>query len=92
MAACRSMVRTLVMHVLIFTAAAPASAMVRHVPGDYPTIQVAINASTLGDEMLVDPSTYVEHTVLACLEADGICRLTIIGSHPVKRAGSGRPQ
>lgn len=32
-----------------------------HVPGDYPTIQAAINASSSGDTILVDPGTYIEN-------------------------------
>ena len=35
-------------------------AMARRVPTDYPTIQAAVDASTNGDTVLVDPGTYVE--------------------------------
>ncbi len=31
------------------------------VPGDYATIQTAINAATVGDEIIVSPDTYVEN-------------------------------
>ncbi len=33
-------------------------ATVRHVPGDYPTIQAAINASVTGDQVLIASGTY----------------------------------
>ncbi len=35
-----------------------ADATVRHVPGDYPTIQAAINSSVDGDVVLIAPGTY----------------------------------
>jgi hypothetical protein len=38
-----------------------ASAAMITVPGDYATIQAAINASSSGDEIVVSPSTYVEN-------------------------------
>jgi hypothetical protein len=37
-----------------------ASAAVLNVPGDFPTIQAAINAAAPGDMILVSPGTYVE--------------------------------
>ncbi|MEN3332220.1 MAG: serine protease [Blastocatellia bacterium] len=38
-----------------------ASAAIRRVPTDYPTIQQAINASVNGDTVLVSPGTYLEN-------------------------------
>src|SRR6185503_4343889 len=38
-----------------------AKATLRRVPADYPTIQLAINASVSGDTVLVSPGTYVEN-------------------------------
>lgn len=37
-----------------------AGAVTVHVPGDYPTINAAIDASSTGDIILVDPGTYDE--------------------------------
>jgi len=37
-----------------------AASTILHVPGDYPTIQAAIDAAVAGDTVLVDPGTYVE--------------------------------
>jgi hypothetical protein len=36
------------------------ASVTRHVPSEYPTIQSAINASSNGDTVLVDPGQYVE--------------------------------
>ncbi|MHC4946431.1 MAG: NosD domain-containing protein, partial [Planctomycetota bacterium] len=49
--------------VLIFVIFIPvvAFAAVIHVPGDYPTIQEAIDAAEVLDTVLVDPGTYVEN-------------------------------
>ncbi len=38
-----------------------ASATIINIPGDYPTIQQGIDASTDGDTVLVQPGTYVEN-------------------------------
>lgn len=38
-----------------------AEAFIIHVPGDYTTIQGAINASSNGDTILVEPGTYFEN-------------------------------
>ncbi|MCH8913306.1 MAG: hypothetical protein IIA33_07020, partial [Planctomycetes bacterium] len=40
---------------------ASASAGIITVPGDYPTIQAAINASQDRDEVVVSPGTYFEN-------------------------------
>ncbi len=39
----------------------PVSATIINIPGDHPTIQDGINASTDGDTVLVQPGTYVEN-------------------------------
>lgn len=39
----------------------PASATIINIPGDYPTIQEGINASSDGDTVLVQPGMYVEN-------------------------------
>jgi len=57
---------------LLLLVASLASATVRHVPGDFPTIQQAIDASTSGDEVLVAPGTYGEQIQLIGPAADGI--------------------
>jgi len=44
--------------------ATPALAMTWNVPGDFPTIQQAINASTSGDIVLVAPGTYTENLLI----------------------------
>jgi serine protease len=41
--------------------ARPAPAKVIHVPGDYSTIQAALDASKIGGTVLVDPGTYKEN-------------------------------
>jgi hypothetical protein len=40
-----------------------ASGTIIHVPGDYPTIQQGIDATDMGDTVLVDPGTYYENIV-----------------------------
>ncbi|MFC1635665.1 right-handed parallel beta-helix repeat-containing protein [Planctomycetota bacterium] len=47
--------------VLLLIAATQSSAETRSVPADYGTIQLAINASTHGDVVVVAPGTYVEN-------------------------------
>lgn len=58
-----------------------------HVPGDYPTIQQAIDASVNGDSVLVDPGTYVEninfHGKAITVQSTGSMSTTIIdGGQP----------
>ena len=42
----------------------PAAADILHVPGDFPTIQLAINAAVDGDEVVVHPGTYIDNIIL----------------------------
>ena len=54
--------RTGVLAILFFlTAFLPASAAIINVPDDYGDIQTAINASSSGDTVLVQPGSYVEN-------------------------------
>ena len=46
---------------LVGTIASQAEAVVRNVPGDFPTIQGALNASANGDTVLVAPGNYPEN-------------------------------
>jgi hypothetical protein len=70
-------------------AAATASATVRHVPGDFPTIQGAMAASTFGDEVLVDPGTYIGPINVT----DGVRLASTAGPEVtiIKNVGSGEP-
>lgn len=52
--------RTIIIAV-IWAIYSSASATIINVPGDYPTIQTGINASTDADTVLVQPGTYVEN-------------------------------
>lgn len=47
--------------IIVGTAFSTASATIINVPGDHATIQGAINASTNGDTILVQPGTYIEN-------------------------------
>lgn len=44
-------------------------ATVRNVPGDFATIQAAMNASSSGDEVVVAPGTYAENIVLTAVHS-----------------------
>jgi hypothetical protein len=61
---------------------APAFAATIHVPGDYPTIQQALDAAVPGDRILVDPGTYHEnldfHGKNVFLAATGGAGVTIL--------------
>src|SRR5262249_26023731 len=48
--------------------ATPALAATYSVPGDFPTIQLAINASVSGDVINVDPGTYPENIVVGAAQ------------------------
>lgn len=57
------------------TAYATCDQTVKNVPGDYPTIQAAIDASSFGDTIKIAAGTYNEDLTLAsgiCLEGAGI--------------------
>jgi len=54
--------KTLVLTILLMgLLSLPLSARIRHVPGDYSTIQEGINDCSGGDTVLVHPGTYTEH-------------------------------
>lgn len=57
--------------VLATLAPCPAAAVTRNVPADYATIQLALNASTAGDVVLVAPGTYHE-TLQFPVAQDGV--------------------
>ncbi|HKE01580.1 MAG TPA: right-handed parallel beta-helix repeat-containing protein [Planctomycetota bacterium] len=58
-----------------------------HVPGDFPTIQAAIDASAPGDTILVKKGVYAEAVVLSARS-----NLTIVGlGHPVVAPASAAP-
>jgi serine protease len=57
-----------------------------HVPADQPTIQMAINAATNGDMILVSPGTYFEHIdydgkAITIQSTNGAAQTTIDGSN-----------
>jgi hypothetical protein len=65
---------------------------VKNVPGDYPTIQAAINAASIGDTVKIAAGTYNEDLTLTsgiCLEGAGIDQTTISKSGASGIAGNG---
>ena len=50
--------------IAVFLAAASGYAAVIEVPGDFPTIQLGLNAATAGDTVQVAPGVYQELIVL----------------------------
>ena len=50
-----------ILWILLLCWAGPAHSATLNVPGQYPTIQAAINAAMDGDLVLVDPGTYLEN-------------------------------
>lgn len=58
------------------------------VPGDYPTIQAALNASTSGDVVLVAPGTYFENLTIG-LAQDGVRLESMAGASSTTIDGGG---
>src|SRR5262245_18070390 len=54
-------IRSYAIGVLCLFLSAPAYAVTINVPVDFPTIQLAVNAASSGDVVLVAPGTYVEN-------------------------------
>ena len=50
---------------LVLASAVSASAVVLHVPADYPTIQGAVDAAVSGDQIRIAAGTYTEQVVIA---------------------------
>src|SRR5437879_5657050 len=50
---------------MVLASAVSGSAVVLHVPADYPTIQGAIDAATSGDQIRIAAGTYTEQVVIA---------------------------
>ncbi len=91
----------LVPFLLVAVVAGTAHATTRHVPAEYPSIQSALDASTVGDLVLVAPGTYFEnlfmgsqHNGVALVSEGGAAVTTIDGGHlnRVLRATSVGPQ
>ncbi len=68
--------------IAVFVVSSSAVADILHVPGDYPTIQEAIDAAVDGDEVEVHPGIYNETINFlgkaVCLHSSGGPRVTII--------------
>jgi len=68
----------------------PSAAATRHAPADYPTIQAAIDAAVTGDEVLVEPGTYLEnldtHLKHINLKSTGGPDVTIVDGRSLGRA------
>src|SRR6267143_952160 len=50
---------------LVLASAVSGSAVVLHVPADYPTIQGAVDAAVSGDQIRIAAGTYTEQVVIA---------------------------
>jgi hypothetical protein len=59
------MMRALLCSAVVFCAAAAAAAEDRKCPGEYPTIQAAVDAAAEGDVVVVGPGVYAESVVAA---------------------------
>jgi nitrous oxidase accessory protein NosD len=53
-----------ILTLVVLVVSSNSQAAVRHVPAEYPTIQVAVNAASIGDTILVAPGTYFENVVI----------------------------
>ncbi|MDG2220229.1 MAG: right-handed parallel beta-helix repeat-containing protein [Rubripirellula sp.] len=80
------MIRTSYGMLLILLTSVSVMAEIRHVPGDFPTIQAAIDASAVGDTVLVAPGRYEERIRLitgVTLKSEGNDQIGVEG---MKRA------
>ena len=79
---------------LLSLSGVPAVPRIRHVPGEYPTVQAAIDSAADGDTVLVAPGRYVENIrlrgknivvgseYLVTRDPSVIARTILDGSHP----------